>query len=169
MGAADDRIVVASDGGYGFMVRLASLWSKNRTGKLVMQTGDKDRVLPPARISDPDGDRLAVVSTAGYLLVYPLSELPELGRGKGVKLMSIPSAKLRNRIETIRAIAVVPAGERLTVQAGRRHLTLRTRDLEAYSGARTNRGRLLPRGLRGVDSMAAAHPRETGGAEPDGK
>ena len=169
MGGAEDRIVLASDGGYGFVVEIASLWSKNRSGKLVMQTGDEDRVLAPARLSDSGTDRLAIVSTAGYLLIYPLSELPVLGRGKGVKLMSIPSAKLRNRTETVRAIAVVPAGERLTVRAGRRHLTLRARELEAYSGVRTNRGRLLPRGLRGVDSMAAGRPGDTGAAEPGGR
>ena len=169
MGGGDERVVLASDGGYGFVARVSSLWSKNRTGKLVMQTGEDDRVLVPARVSDPDTDRIAVVSTAGHLLVYPLAELPLLGRGKGVKLMSIPSAKLRSRAETVRAIAVVPAGERLTVHAGRRHLTLRARDLEAYSGARTNRGRLLPRGLRGVDSMAAGRPRDADGTEPGGK
>ena len=160
MGGADERVVLASDGGYGFVVELSNLWPKNRTGKLVMQTGEGDRVLGPARVSEPDADRVAVVSTAGYLLVYPVSELPLLARGKGVKLMSIPSEKLRSRTETVRAIAVVPAGERLTVRAGRRHLTLRARDLEAYSGARTNRGRLLPRGLRGVDSMEAGRPRD---------
>ena len=120
-------------------------------------------------VSDPDTDRLAVVSTAGYLLVYPLGELPVLGRGKGFKLMSIPSAKLRARAETIRAVAVVPAGEPLTMRAGRRHLTLRARDLESWSGARTNRGRLLPRGLRSVDSMQAGRPGEAAAAEPGGR
>ncbi|MCY4452752.1 MAG: DNA topoisomerase IV subunit A [Immundisolibacterales bacterium] len=162
MGESEDRIVLACDGGYGFVVPVASLLSKNRTGKLVMQVGEESRMLPPARVSDPEADRIAVVSSAGYLLVYPLEELPELGRGKGVKLMSIPSAKLRARAETVRAIVTVPAGGRVTVHAGRRHLTLRARDLEAYSGARTNRGRLLPRGLRAVDSMTASEA--SGGA-----
>ena len=156
MGGPEDRIVLASDGGYGFVVPLASLWSKNRTGKLVMQVGEESRMLVPARVSDPEVNRVAVVSSTGYLLVYPLSELPELGRGKGVKLMSIPSAKLRARAETVRAIVAVPARGRVTVHAGRRHLTLRARDLEVYSGARTNRGRLLPRGLRAVDSMTSS-------------
>ena len=169
MGKAEDRIVLASDGGYGFVVEVANLWSKNRTGKLVVQVGNEGGVLAPAHVLDPDRDRLAVVSTAGHLLVYPLAELPLLGRGKGVKLMSIPSAKLRSRAETIRAIAIVPEGERLTVRAGRRHLALRPRDLEAYSGTRTNRGRLLPRGLRRVDTMHAGPPREGESAGPGGK
>ena len=159
MGGEDDRVVLASEGGHGFAARLAGLWSKNRTGKLVMQMGEEDRLLGPVRVMDPESDRLAVVSSAGYLLVYPLSELPLLARGKGVKLMGIPAAKLRGRAETVRAVAVAPAGEPLTVWAGRRHLTLRRRELESYSGARANRGRLLPRGLRRVDSMAAGPPR----------
>ena len=167
IGGPEDRVVLASEGGYGFVAQVGGLWSKNRTGKLVMQVGDEDGVLTPSRVSDPETDRLAVVSSAGYLIVYPLRELPELGRGKGVKLMSIPSAKLRSRTETIRAVAVVPDGEPLTVRAGRRHLTLRARDLEAWSGARTHRGRLLPRGLRNVDSMEAGQA-GGGAAEPGG-
>ena len=158
MGGEDDRVIVASDGGHGFVARLASLWSKNRTGKLIMQMGGEDRLLEPARISDPENDRLAVVSSAGYLSVYPVSELPLLARGKGVKLMGIPAAKLRDRAETIRAVAVAPAGEPLTVWAGRRHLTLRRREIENHTGARAHRGRLLPRGFRRVDSMAAGPP-----------
>ena len=169
MGGEEERIVLASDGGHGFVTKLGSLWSKSRTGKLVMQMGDEDRVLAPARVTDPESDRLAIVSTSGHLLVYPLSELPELGRGKGVKLMGIPAAKLRGRQETVRTLAVVPAGERLTVHAGRRHLTLRPRELESYSGTRANRGRVLPRGLRRVDAMTAGHSRNEGSAGPDGK
>ena len=168
VGGPEDRVVLAAEGGYGFVVQVANLWSRSRTGKLVMQVGDGDRMLAPARTSDPDTDRLAIVSTAGYLLVYPLGELPVLGRGKGFKLMSIPSAKLRSRAETIRAVAVAPAGEPLTIRAGRRRLTLRARDLEAYAGARTQRGRLLPRGLRGVDSMEAGRV-DPGAAEPAGR
>ena len=169
MGAGEERLVLASDGGHGFVARLASLWSKSRTGKLVMQMGDEDHLLVPVRAPSPESDRLAVVSTAGYLLLYPLSELPELGRGKGVKLMGIPAAKLRRREETVRTVAVVPAGERLTVQAGRRCLTLRPRELEGYAGARAHRGRLLPRGLRRVDALAAGSPRSEGGTVPEGK
>ena len=169
LGKAQERVVLASDGGYGFVAEVANLWTKNRTGKLVMQVGAEGTVLAPVHVLDPDRDRLAVVSTTGHLLVYPLAELPLLGRGKGVKLMSIPSAKLRSRSETIRAIAIIPEGERLTVRAGRRHLTLRPRDLEAYAGARTNRGRLLPRGLRGVDTMSAGAPRDGEGTGAGGK
>ena len=158
MGGEDDRVVLASEGGHGFVARLAGLWSKNRTGKLVMQMGEEDRLLGPVRVSDPESGRLAVVSSAGYLLVYPLCELPLLARGKGVKLMGIPAAKLRGRAETVRVVAVAPAGEPLTVWAGRRHLTLRPREMESYAGARAHRGRLLPRGFRRVDSMAAGPP-----------
>ena len=169
MGGPDDRVVLASDGGFGFVASLASLWSKNRTGKLVMQVGEGNRMLAPAHVADPEGARLAVVSSAGHLLVYPLSELPELGRGKGVKLMSIPSAKLRARTETLGAVAVVPAGERLTVRAGRRHFTLKPRELGAYTGVRTNRGRLLPRGLRAVDSLSAGRSGPAEDSGPEGR
>ena len=169
MGEGDERYLLATAGGYGFVTALENLWSKSRTGKVVITVPDNDRLLAPVPVGTAPAGDVAVVSSDGYLLVYPIDELPELSRGKGVKLMGIPPRRLRDRLESVCALAVVGAGESLTVVAGRRHLTLRPRELEGYRGVRSNRGRSLPRGLRKVDSLAAGPRGGASGAAANGR
>jgi len=155
LGEANEQFLLASDAGYGFVARLGELLAKNKAGKSVLSVPAGAQVLGPLAVADPDRDRVAVATTAGYLLLHPVRELPRLPRGKGVKMIQIPPAKLKAREEHVAALALVPAGAALTVHAGRRHLTLRAADLGHYELGRGRRGRKLPRGLQRVDRMEA--------------
>ncbi len=160
-GHADDRYLIASDAGYGFVARLGDLHTKNRSGKAVLSLPKGARVLPPARVFDPDSDRVAAVTTEGRLLVHPLADLPSLAKGKGVKIIGIPAARVAAREEYVRAIAVVPQGAPLIAYSGQRHVTLKPRDLENYCGERGRRGNLLPKGFRRVERVESVVKRET--------
>ncbi len=153
MGEPDGLWLLVSDAGYGFVARLDDLYAKNKSGKSVLSLPAGARVLQPVPLGDPNRDRVAAVSTAGHLLLHPLGELPRLARGKGIKIIQIPAAKLKSREEHVAAVTVVPAGAPLTVHAGKRHLTLRPSDLEHYAVGRGRRGRKLPRGLQRVDRL----------------
>ena len=111
IGAAEQLYVVATDAGYGFIVRLEDLWSRNRAGKACISVGEGARILIPRPVGDPETSQLAAVSSEGRLLVHPLGELPRLGRGKGVKIIQIPPAKIRTREECVVDIEVVPPGD----------------------------------------------------------
>ena len=151
MGPADQRYVVATDAGYGFVVRLEELWSRNRAGKASMAVGEGAKVLVPLPLPEPATGQVAAVSRAGRLHVHPLADLPRLAKGRGVKFIDIPSAKARTREDFVVDIAVVPPGASLTVHAGRRHITLKPAELERYAPGRA--GRLLPRGFQRADRL----------------
>jgi topoisomerase-4 subunit A len=95
---------------------------------------------------------VVAVTSAGHLLAFPVSELPELDKGKGNKIIDIPKAKLGT--ERVVAIAVVPPGGALAVKSGTRTMTLSFKDLDAYVGSRATRGGLLPRGWQKVDGLS---------------
>ena len=155
-GGGDERYVLASDAAYGFIARLADLQGRHKAGKAVLTLPKGARVMPPARLPAPPEDcEIAVVSNTGRLLVLPATELPTLGRGKGVKLMGIPPARVAEREEFLAALAVVQKDGRLVVQAGQRQMRLDDRDLEAYRGTRGRRGALLPQGFRKVATLSA--------------
>ena len=99
-------------------------------------------------------DRNVVVTDQGHLLVFPIAELPELSRGKGNKLINVPAAALRAGEEQVVGVTCMSPVDELLVIAGQRHLRLKYRDLENYTGERGRRGRLLPRGFQKVDSLA---------------
>jgi topoisomerase-4 subunit A len=85
----DRKLLVASTEGNGFVVPEADVVAQTRTGKQVLNV--KDTV---AKICIPvAGDHVAVVSENGKFLVFPLAELPEMGRGKGVRIQKYNMAR----------------------------------------------------------------------------
>jgi topoisomerase IV subunit A len=96
------------------------------------------------------------ITNSGHLLAFPITELPELDKGKGNKLIQIPPAKLKSGDEKVIAVASVRQGGELTLYCGQRKLVLGWRDLQAYEGARASRGNSLPRGFTKVDRFEAS-------------
>ena len=86
-------------------------------------------------------------------MVFPLSELPQLSKGKGNKILDIPSRRSAGREEYVKALVVLAAEDRLKITSGKRTLTLKAADLDHYLGERGRRGSKLPRGFQKVDLM----------------
>ena len=153
LGEPAERYLLASDAGYGFLTPLESLISRQRAGKTVLTVPDGALPLAPLPAVGGDDLRLACASTAGRLLVFPLDELPQLPRGKGVKLLGIPGRLIASGEEKLAAVTVLPPGAGLKVWSGGRHLTLKGDDLNAYAGHRADRGKPLPRGFARVREL----------------
>lgn len=150
----DDRdVLLASDAGYGFVARLGDLISKNKSGKAILRLPKGSVLMPAVMIKDYDSDGIVSVTNEGRMLMFPLSELPRLAKGKGNKIINIPSARVADRIEFVVAMTTVTAEDTLTVYAGRRHHDLKPADLQHYQGERGRRGNKLPRGFQNVDRI----------------
>jgi len=158
IGEAEDRWVLASESGYGFVVRLGELHSRNRAGKAALRVPEGSGVLPPAPLSAAPDALLAAVTNLGRMLVFAVADLPELPRGKGNKIFGLSAKKVASREEYLASIAVVAAGQHLIVWSGERKMTLKYADLEPYRGQRAQRGAVLPRGWRKVERLEAEPP-----------
>lgn len=145
--------VIASDAGYGFVVRGEDLQVKNKAGKALLSLPSGARVVAPRPLKNRDQDWLAAVTTEGRLLVFPVRDLPQLGKGKGNKIIGIPGDRVASREEYLTDLAVLPEGSTLVLQAGKRTLSLKNDDLEHYKGERGRRGNKLPRGFQRVDGL----------------
>ena len=154
-GMPEDRWLLATDAGFGFVARLADLYSRNRSGKSVLRVPKGGSVLIPAPVPPEEGAMVAAVSDGGRLLCFPLEELPELARGKGNKILGIPGKKFAAGEESMVSVVALGADASLKVSSGQRVMTLKPRDLEHYLGARGRRGALLPRGWRKVERLQA--------------
>ena len=146
---------IASDAGYGFVVKGEDLQAKNKAGKALLSLPAGARVVPPRPLKNRDQDWLAAVTTEGRLLVFPIRDLPQLGKGKGNKIIGIPGDRVATREEYVTDLAVLPEGATLMLQAGKRTLSLKADDLEHYKGERGRRGNKLPRGFQRVDALLA--------------
>ena len=147
------RFVFASSAGYGFVTRMENLLSRTRAGTQLLNLPEGSEVMVPALVPGSyESCLFAAVSSDGHLLVFPLSELPELDKGKGNKILSLPAAKRDAGARLLGIVAFQPNQE-LIVVAGGRITRLKGHDLDSYRGNRAQRGALLPRGLQRVDRL----------------
>lgn len=166
MADESQHYLLASDAGYGFVTTFDSMVSKNKNGKAVVTLPKGAKLMCPSRVSDVENDLCLSISNEGRMLVFPIKDLPQLSKGKGNKIISIPSARAAAREEVVTVLAAIPSDVPVTILAGKRKLTLKPDDLAHYRGERGRRGSKLPRGLQRVDdiivgeSSAPAEPEE---------
>jgi topoisomerase-4 subunit A len=153
LGEPDQLFILASEAGYGFVVTLGDLHAKNRAGKTALSLPNSSKALPPKPVKDPTKEFVAVVSNIGNMLVFPLSELPQLAKGKGNKMLSIPGSKVASREELVVDIAVLSASQNLLIQGDGKPFVMKPKDWQHFIGERARRGNKLPRGCRNVKKL----------------
>ncbi|MEK9795911.1 MAG: DNA topoisomerase IV subunit A [Alphaproteobacteria bacterium] len=131
------KLVVASSDGRGFIVLEDDVVAQTRTGKQVLNVkGDVEA----AACAPVEGDQVAVLGRLRKLLIFALSELPEMTRGRGVKLQSYSRDSLAD-------VATFNMAEGLTTATGDRNRTFTADELKEWVGKRAQAGRKTPRGF----------------------
>jgi len=150
IGRDEQQYLLASESGYGFIASLGDLVSRNKAGKAVLRVGAGGKPVVPAPVPVDTECLIAAVSSIGRLLVFEMEELPELAKGKGNKIINIPTRKYQSGEESMVAVAVIPEDGNLQVHTASRTMTIKWDDLDDYYGDRALRGSLLPKGWRKV-------------------
>lgn len=145
MGQDDNKLIMASSQGYGFINTFADLDTNQKAGKNVINFDDGCRLITH-QIAEQD-TLVGVVSSAGHLLVYPLTELPMMKKGKGNKLIDLKDG------DSVVAITTFSEGDSLVLDSGKRTLTLKPMDIANFMGTRGRRGALLPKGFQKVSGV----------------
>ncbi|MEQ8204646.1 MAG: DNA gyrase C-terminal beta-propeller domain-containing protein, partial [Woeseia sp.] len=154
IGEPNDKWVLASDAGYGFVAKLEDLVSRNKAGKAILRVPTGGRAVVPAPVPAGAECLIAAVSSIGRLLIFEMDDLPELAKGKGNKLLNIPTKKYQSGDEQLVSVAVVPEEGNLQVHTAARTMTLKWNDLDDYYGERALRGSMLPQGWRKVERLS---------------
>jgi len=155
IGDPENFYLLATDAGYGFVTRMENLLGKNRAGKTVLSLPPGGHVCSPVLVADPEQDDIVAVTSEGHMLVFRISELPQLPKGKGNKIIAITPAKVQDRSEFVAGYAVVAAGQSVVIHSGKRFIKLGKDELDHYRGERGRRGNKLPRGFQKVDKVEA--------------
>jgi len=135
---ANRKLLLASKAGNGFVVTEADVIANTRKGKQILNVKMPDE----AAICTPVlGDTLAVVGDNRKLLIFALEQVPEMGRGKGVRLQKYKDGGVRD-------VRIFNKAEGLTWEdsAGRTH-NRTLDDLAEYVGDRAQAGRVAPKGF----------------------
>ncbi len=153
MGEPADYYLLSSSAGYGFVAKLEDMFTRNRAGKAMLSVPKGAQALPPIRVRDIEEDWIISIGSAGNMLVIPLNEIPILPKGKGNKIINIPSKKVVSGEESMRAIALVQDGETITIYAGKRTKKMKGDEIDTFVGERGQRGLKLSQGYRSVDAI----------------
>jgi topoisomerase-4 subunit A len=162
MGDDSQQYLFATDAGYGFVGTLGDLYTRNKNGKVSLKLPPGAKVLKPVLVNDYEQDFIAAVSNEGRLLIFPIRDLPILAKGKGNKIISIPSGRVKLREEFVVGLEVIQPDQSLTVYSGQRYLVLKPKDIEHYLGERGRRGSKLPRGFQNVERLSRDLPQAKG-------
>jgi topoisomerase-4 subunit A len=132
------KLLVASSAGDGFLVPEADVLAQTRSGKQVLNVKAPVRAAVCTRVQEGE-DYVACVGENRKVLVFPMAELPEMGRGKGVRLQKYKDGGLSDARSFNRAEGLSwkdPAGRTRTET-----------DLTEWEGKRAGTGRMAPRGF----------------------
>jgi len=153
MADEQQKYLLSSDAGYGFVGTFADMVSRNKNGKALLSLPANAKVMTPMVIANIEEDLVLSITSEGRMLVFPVADLPVLSKGKGNKIINIPSARAKAREEFVTLLAIITQTDSVTLHAGKRKLTLKAADIEHYRGERGRRGNKLPRGLQRVDRI----------------
>jgi topoisomerase-4 subunit A len=153
MGKNEQLYLLSSSFGYGFVCKLSDMQSRAKSGKATLTVPKGAQVIMPSVVEDVETSLVAAVTSAGHLLIISVSELPQMGKGKGNKIINIPAAALKNGDESVVSVVVLSEDGQLVVHVGKKHKTIQKAELDEYKGERGRRGKLLPQGYRNVSRL----------------
>ena len=165
MESDDQKLLMASDAGYGFVCTFNDLVARNRAGKALITLPDNAHVMPPLVIED-ESDMLLAITAAGRMLMFPVSDLPQLSKGKGNKIISIPAAEAAAGQDGLAHLFILPPQSTLTIHVGKRKIKLRPEELQKVTGERGRRGSLM-RGLQKIDRVEIDSPRRAAAGDSE--
>ena len=146
MGDDDQPIILSSDAGYGFISSLSNLQSKTKSGKHAITLSKQAKTMHVTKVDDAESDFLAVVTNRARLLIFPVSELPQLSKGKGNKLIQIKNEDFIEREEFLIGLCTIKNHQKLRVEYGngKKHKTYSFEDLVNFTSHRARKGLTIP-------------------------
>lgn len=153
MAPEEQKYLMASDAGYGFICTFNDLVTKNKTGKALMSLPENAKVIAPIELNNEKEDLLLAITKAGRMLLFPVSDLPQLSKGKGNKIINITGAQAASGEDLLVWLMVIPPQASITLYFGKRKLKFKSEDLQKYRAERGRKGTSLPRGLHNIERI----------------
>ena len=153
IGEPDDKFIFTNTAGYGYISEFSNTISNKKTGKAFMKIPEGASLIKSQKLRE-DHQYIAAVSSIGKLLIFRLDELPILPKGKGNKIINIPTAKFKSKEERMLDIQLLAEDSNLVVHYGTKTRSLPFKDWQHYISSRAKRGNILAGHLKRVESIS---------------
>lgn len=150
-GSDSQKLLLVASSGYGFVIKIAELYCKNRKGKGIINLSQGAKLLPalmlPANQELQDLS-LALLSSDYRLLIIDGDTIPEMAKGKGKKLFGISTQAFVNKESELISSIWLPKKAQLVLSLAKKQLVLAGTELEHYMGEAGQRGSKLPKPMQ---------------------
>ena len=153
IGEPDDKFIFTNTAGYGYISEFSNTISNKKTGKAFMKIPEGASLIKSQKLRE-DHQYIAAVSSIGKLLIFRLDELPILPKGKGNKIINIPTAKFKSKEEKMLDIQLLAEDSNLVVHYGTKTRSVPFKDWQHYISSRAKRGNILAGHLKRVESIS---------------
>lgn len=153
MAPDEQKYLMASDAGYGFICTFNDLVTKNKAGKALISLPENAKVLAPIELHNEQEDLLLAITKAGRMLIFPVADLPQLSKGKGNKIINIAGTQAATGDDLLTWLMILPVGASMTLHFGKRKLKFKAEDLQKYRSERGRKGTSLPRGMHNIERI----------------
>ena len=144
-GKPDTSVLVAGSGGYGFVTKITDMMSNRKAGREFLSVEEGETPVQPFMYEEAAGNYVAAVSEQGRMLLFQVTELKQMARGRGMIIMGLEKG------EKLVAVAVSdrPTLNVYGISRGReKEVTILQKDMQHYAGHRARMGRVLPDKLK---------------------
>ena len=148
-GEESQKVLLASDEGYGFVTTLEEMTTKNKAGKALISLSEKAKPINPVRLNREE-DQLVLVTKAGRMILFSVKEVPVLPRGKGNKLIQIKKEEWSSKADALEQALLINPTDSLEIVTAKKTKILKQADLQSFISERAKRGSVLPKDLQKV-------------------
>jgi topoisomerase-4 subunit A len=155
-GKPDTSVLVAGSGGYGFVTKIADMVSNRKAGREFLSVEEGETPIQPFMYEDSPGNYVAAVSEQGRMLLFQVTELKQMARGRGMIIMGLEKgerlmAAVVSDRPTLNVFGIARGGKE-------REITIPQKDMQHYAGHRARMGRVLPDKLKPQGVKVAPKP-----------
>jgi topoisomerase-4 subunit A len=155
-GKPDTSVLVAGSGGFGFVTKIADMVSNRKAGREFLSVEEGETPIQPCMYEDSPGNYVAAVSEQGRMLLFQVTELKQMARGRGMIIMGLEKGeKLVTAVvsdrPTLNVFGIARGGKE-------REITIPQKDMQHYAGHRARMGRVLPDKLKPQGVKVAPKP-----------
>jgi topoisomerase-4 subunit A len=153
MGRDDDRFLMSSSHGYGYLCKFEDMVTRSKNGKAQISLPKGAQLLPVVAVSDYESGQIVSITSDGYIALLEAKAVPQLARGKGNKIQGIPPKRIKAGEEAVAFITCLVGKQKLVIHSGKKYKTMNLKELDDYRIERGQRGRKLPRGYQNVTAI----------------
>jgi topoisomerase-4 subunit A len=144
-GKPETSVLVAGSGGYGFVTKIADMVSNRKAGREFLSVEEGETPIQPFMYEEAPGNYVAAVSEQGRMLLFQVTELKQMARGRGMIVMGLE----KDEKLVAAAVSDQPTLNVFGISRGReKEVTIPQKDMRHYAGHRARMGRVLPDKLK---------------------